>query len=86
MYFIDEEIDWVTRSMLDVSSHFWAVCTYFNKQKMKFDLILFVCLSSEYTRVELADGALMDIFCPMYSVSCKVLNNLYHYSHSFVES
>lgn len=27
----------------------------------------------------MADGALVDIFCSMYSVSCKVLNNLYHY-------
>ncbi len=36
-------------------------------------------VSTEHTRVELADGALMDIFCSMYSVSCKVLNNLYHY-------
>lgn len=42
------------------------------------DLIVF-CLSTEHARIQLADGALVDIFCSMYSVSCKVVNNLYHY-------
>lgn len=33
----------------------------------------FLCVP-ELTRVQLADGALVDIFCSVYSVSCKVLN------------
>lgn len=28
----------------------------------------------EHARVQLADGALVDILCSVYSVSCKVLN------------
>lgn len=34
---------------------------------------------TEHSRVQLAEGTLVDIFCSLYSVSCKVLHNLYHY-------
>lgn len=50
--------------------------TIFHKKLTLF----FLCLSTEHPRIELVDGALLDLFCSMYSVSCKVVN-FHHYFH-----
>lgn len=47
----------------------WRWCT----MQVLSGFVWLLCVP-EFTRVQLADGALVDIVCSVYSVSCKVLN------------
>lgn len=40
--------------------------------------------STEHSRVQLAGGTLVDLFCSMYCVSCKVLTHLFPYFCHFI--
>lgn len=42
-----------------------------------------VCTSTERPRIELVEGALLDVFCSMYSVSCKVVNFHHYFPSAF---
>lgn len=50
------------------------VCVCSDAALIQFIVGLYNLCVPELTRVQLADGALVDIFCSVYSVSCKVLN------------
>lgn len=43
-------------------------------------------MSTEHPRIELVDGAVLDLFCSMYSVSCKVVNFHYYFHQHFLRS